>query len=37
MEHQKQDESGGKNTVIRLDKEIVLPTTVISPENEGRV
>lgn len=27
MEHQNQDESGGKNTTVRLNKEIVLPTT----------
>ncbi len=27
MEHQNQDESGEKNTAVRLNKEIVLPTT----------
>jgi len=27
MQHQNQDESGEKNTAVRLNKEIVLPTT----------
>lgn len=27
MEHQNQDESDEKNTAVRLNKEIVLPTT----------
>ena len=27
MEHQNQDESGEKNTAVRLNKEIALPTT----------
>ena len=30
MEHQNQDGSGEKNTAVRLNKEIVLPTTAIA-------
>ena len=36
MQHQNQDESGEKNTAVRLNKEIVLPTTVINMNEDRR-